>query len=367
MAIKQKSLFVALAAALLFGGVSSPSLSQDQSVHSSASVYPDEQPATEEEPALTEEDRAYVPPAVVEPDLPQLPPTPQLSQNDYPDCKEDHQHLIDPLDKSIDINRCTVLLDGYYTDVLTGFRKRMNEHQDEISKIYTDKVAGKMEYSAKNRDDFYDKMMQEHVDSNPEGANLVVHRAALALYQSDRNYLRDRFCFNTGCGGYPMPKNFGKAKEDKGRDGKQTKSANKSDSKKQCKKSKGRGRLLGGIFAGVVGKAVGLSDAGALLAAGLGAVLVGELACKLDDKEQKEAAEATVAVADKEEVGAVANWKSPTRAGVSGSSTVTALNTQPNGMRCLSITDVAIIDGEETRVSKQMCRGQGDDRYTIMA
>ncbi len=74
-----------------------------------------------------------------------------------------------------------------------------------------------------------------------------------------------------------------------------------------------------------------------------------------------------LAVVEQEKVGAVANWQSPTRGGVSGSSTVTALNTEPNGRKCLTITDVAIIDGEETRVSKQMCRGSGDAKYAIMA
>ena len=79
------------------------------------------------------------------------------------------------------------------------------------------------------------------------------------------------------------------------------------------------------------------------------------------------AAEATVAVTKKEEVGATAQWTSPTREGVSGSSTITALNTEPNGSRCLSITDIAIVEGEETRVSKRMCKGPGQARYVLAA
>jgi len=317
----------------------------------------------DQETELSEADRAYAPPTVVEPDLPELPTTPVLLQKDYPDCKESHQHIEAPFDKADEINRCTVRLDRYYTGVLNAFRERMNQHQDEISDIYTDQVAGRMEFSAENRNQFYAEMMQEHDDSNPEGVNLAAYRGAVELYNMDRNYLRDRFCYNTGCGGYSMPENAGKKPKEKGSKERSVKSTKSSG--KRCKKSRGRGRLLGGIFGGIVGKAAGLSDAGALLAAGFGAVLVGEIACQLSDKEQKKAAEATVAVAEKEEVGAVATWESPTRSGVSGS--VTALNTQPNGTRCLSITDVAIIDGEETRVSKQMCRGSGDSRYTIMA
>jgi surface antigen len=111
----------------------------------------------------------------------------------------------------------------------------------------------------------------------------------------------------------------------------------------------------------------GLDDVGVLIAGAVGAVLVGEIACKLSEDEQKKAAEATFAVVEQEQVGAVAKWQSPTRGGVSGSSTVTALKTEPNGRKCLTITDVAIIDGEETRVAKQMCRGAGDSKYAIMA
>ena len=125
--------------------------------------------------------------------------------------------------------------------------------------------------------------------------------------------------------------------------------------------------LLGGIFGGVVGSAAGLDKIGTLIASAAGAVLVGEIACKLSQEEQEKAAEATIAVVEQEKVGAVAEWQSPTRGGVSGSSTVTALNTEPNGRKCLTITDVAIIDGEETRVSKQMCRGAGESKYAIMA
>ena len=106
---------------------------------------------------------------------------------------------------------------------------------------------------------------------------------------------------------------------------------------------------------------------GTLIAGGLGGVIGAEIACQLDEKEQEKAAEATLAIVEKEEVGAVATWQSPTRADVSGSSTITALTAEPDGRKCLNITDVAIIDGEETRIAKQMCRGAGEKNYTLMA
>ena len=321
---------------------------------------------------LDPSDKAYAPPAQAEPPLPELPPPPVLLQGDYPDCREDHLHLPDPHDKAININQCTTRLDNYYNDVLTEYRKQMNEYQNEISRIYTEQVAGRMEYSAASRDRFYKEMREQHASSDPDGNNMAVYRAAVELYNADRNYLSDRYCYNTGCGGYPVPENYGfmnmqtASGEPVGQDEK-NKTSGKARSDKSCKKSRGRGQLLGGIFGGVIGSAAGLDKIGTLIAGAAGAVLVGELACKLSEDEQEKAAEATLAVVEKEEVGAVAKWQSPSRGGVSGSSTVTALNTEPNGRKCLTITDVAIIDGEETRVSKQMCRGAGQSKYAIMA
>ncbi|NRD90747.1 hypothetical protein C8024_16795 [Sphingopyxis sp. BSNA05] len=344
-----------------------------QSTGDSPTSQAEREPGTETGPESPEAralaDKAYVPPAHVEPPLPELPPLPQLLQRDYPDCREDHLHLPDPHDKAKNINECTTALDNYYSGVLTEYRERMNQYQDELSRIYTEKVAGRMEYSAASRDRFYKDMMQEHANSDPDGANMAVYRAAEQLYHADRNYLSDRYCYNTGCGGYPVPENYGYTyvAESLAEMEKPKKIKAKAAEDKSCKKSRGRGRLLGGIFGSVVGSVAGLDDVGTLIAGAVGAVLVGEIACKLDQKEQEKAAEATFAVVEQEEVGAVANWTSPTRGGVSGSSTVTALNTEPDGRKCLTITDVAIIDGEETRISKQMCRETGQSKYAIMA
>lgn len=357
--------YAALAAMLLLTTPESPALSQDQS----SAVAPSESTAPEstETPAA---DQAYVPPKADEPPLPTLPATPVLDTTNYPDCREDFQKIAAPFDKAEDTNRCTLLLDQYYAGVLTPFRQEMIDHQNALSALYSDKVGGQMKYSQASRDKFYKDMMQEHADSDPDGSNLTDYRASEARYQDDRAYLQDRFCFNTGCGGYPAP-TFVAAEEQEESEvatgsGKK-KSAKKSSGPQKCKKARKRGGFLGGVLGGVVGDAAGLGTIGTIISSGVGAVLVGEIACKLTDKEQKVAAEATVEVTEKEEVGATAEWKSPTRSGVSGSSTVTALNTEPSGRRCMNITDVAIIDGEETRVAKQMCRGPGESRYTVMA
>ncbi|MEO9600557.1 caspase family protein [Parasphingorhabdus sp.] len=332
---------------------------------------------------------AYVPPTTAEPDLPTLPATPLLPKEGYPDCRESYQIFEMPFDKAENINECTVKLDKYYSEILTPFRERMIQHQKTISQLYTDKVGGNMRYSPKSQDGFYEMMMREHADSDPDGANLADYRAAEARYQKDREYLQDRFCFNTGCGGYPVPKfdvekalaqpkvkmerstgntdtTLALAKDEPEKKKRNRKKKPRSNSKK-CKGARTGGGLFGGLVGGVIGDAAGLGKVGTLIASGVGAVVGAEIACQLDEKEQEKAAEATMAVVEKEEVGAVAKWQSPTRADVSGSSMITALTAEPDGRRCLNITDVAIIDGEETKIAKQMCRGPGEKNYTVMA
>ena len=294
-----------------------------------------------------------------------------------------------PFDRAEDINQCTVKLDEYYSQILTPFRERMIEHQKTISQLYVDNVGGNMKYSPKSQDGFYAMMMKEHADSDPEGVNLAEYRAAEARYQEDREYLQDRFCFYTGCGGYPVPEFDVKkalaqpkvrmdrsagttegsveiASADAAPD-KSKKKKKKKPSSKKCKGARTGGGLIGGLLGGVIGDAAGLGKVGTLIAGGVGAVIGAEIACQLDQQEQEKAAEATMAIVEKEEVGAVANWQSPTRADVSGSSTITALTAEPDGRKCLNITDVAIIDGEETKIAKQMCRGPGEKNYSLMA
>lgn len=338
----------------------------------------------------SEAELAYVPPNTSEPALPALPPTPLLPGEGYPECRESHQVFEMPFDKAEDINQCTVRLDKYYSEILTPFRERMIEHQKAISQLYVDSVGGNMQYSPKSQDGFYEMMMKEHADSDPGGVNLADYRTAELRYQTDREYLQDRFCFNTGCGGYPVPefdvkKALAQPKVRMDRsagildssgqiasaadavDDQKKKKKKKKSSSKNCKGARTGGGLIGGILGGVIGDAAGLGNVGTLLASGLGALVGAEIACQLDQKEQEKAAEATMTIVQQEQVGAVATWQSPTRADVSGSSTVTALTAEPDGRKCLSITDVAIIDGEETKISKQMCRGPGETNYSLMA
>lgn len=326
--------------------------------------------ATAWQGASGEGDKAYVPPAIAEPALPALPPRPTLDTDSYPACREDYRKKDAAFAQAEAINRCTVAIDKYYSQTMLPYRQAMIAYQDRLSSLYSTQVGANKRYSADTQHRFFQTVMAEHAASNPEGANLAAYRGIEAQYQTDRAYLADRFCFNTGCNGYPAPAavatadSVGKPKKEKGSE---TKRASNDSADPKCKRARKRGGALGGLIGGVAGSAAGLKGIGTAVSGLFGAVLVAEIACQLDEKEQKVAAEATVAVTKKEEVGATAKWTSPTREGVAGSSTITALNTEPNGSKCLSITDIAIVEGEETRVAKRMCRRKPGEPYSIMA
>jgi surface antigen len=82
---------------------------------------------------------------------------------------------------------------------------------------------------------------------------------------------------------------------------------------------------------------------------------------RLDCHEQHQAELATAhAIAGG--VGTTSRWTSETRAHVTGSSTVTAAERTGAG-ECLTVTDIVIVDGAETRAPKRMCRRPPSNRY----
>lgn len=131
------------------------------------------------------------------------------------------------------------------------------------------------------------------------------------------------------------------------------------------------GGILGGLAGGVAGRAGGVFNW--VPVAGLTDQLTAAIACKLDPEEQKQAAEATLEatrVAEDGgdvEVGNMAAWTSGTRENVSGTSTVVARNdAAADGLQCITVADVIIVGGEETRADKRMCR-RPPARYTLAA
>ena len=146
----------------------------------------------------------------------------------------------------------------------------------------------------------------------------------------------------------------------------------KSDSagQKCTPKKKKSGGMFGAIAGGIAGSALGGwgGAPGALIAAGLpvASLLTDAIIRKLDCKEQVQAATATDN-AVRGGVGTTETWESETRPGVKGSSTVRDQRASADGGSCMLITDVVIVDGEETTVGKRMCRKPGGGNYVLAA
>ena len=128
---------------------------------------------------------------------------------------------------------------------------------------------------------------------------------------------------------------------------------------KQAKRSM-FGSILGGLANEVVGRTGMDTVAGGLIP--VGSIVADELLKLLDYKEQKQAANATNE-AIRGGVGTEVRWQSESRQNVSGASKVTGQEALADGTHCMTVTDVVIIDGEETTVPKRMCRGRGDSGY----
>lgn len=134
-------------------------------------------------------------------------------------------------------------------------------------------------------------------------------------------------------------------------------------------------RVLGGIVGGIagnLGRRVGIPIY--VPVEGFADTLSSAIACRLDPEEQEQAAEATLEATrgtgedGGAEVGQMAAWTSNTREDVSGTSTVTARDENPgDGLDCILVTDVVIVEGEEARADKRMCRRPPSPRYTIRA
>lgn len=121
------------------------------------------------------------------------------------------------------------------------------------------------------------------------------------------------------------------------------------------------GSLLGGVADSVLGRAgVPTSIVGVSLP--VGSLLSDALLKLLDCKEQQQAAAATNE-ALRGGVGTEAKWQSETRPNVRGVSKITAAEQLADGSNCMTVTDVVIVDGNETVVPKKMCRARGASGY----
>lgn len=121
------------------------------------------------------------------------------------------------------------------------------------------------------------------------------------------------------------------------------------------------GSILGSVTDSVLGRA-GVPGSIAGVSLPVGTLLSDALLQLLDCKEQQQAAAATNE-ALRGGVGSEVKWQSESRANVRGVSKVTAAEQLADGSSCMTVTDVVIVDGEETVVPKKMCRARGASGY----
>jgi surface antigen len=134
----------------------------------------------------------------------------------------------------------------------------------------------------------------------------------------------------------------------------------------QNQRNRRRGRGIGGVLGGLAGGRLGPLGNAVNNVLPVGSLLGEAIAGMLDCREQRQAAAATEEAVERAErggVGTSATWESETRPGVSGTSTVTAVDTASADGECMTVTDVVIVDGEETRAPKRMCRRPPNNRY----
>jgi hypothetical protein len=144
--------------------------------------------------------------------------------------------------------------------------------------------------------------------------------------------------------------------------------AGAQNSSQQCAdtaQKKAKRSLFGGVLNSIGGNLLGRAGvAGDVISLALpvSSYLTDELLKKLDCKEQVQAAKATDE-AVRGGVGTEVAWKSDSRPNVTGKSTVTGEQKLADGGQCLTVTDVVIVDGEETTVPKKMCKANGASGY----
>jgi surface antigen len=143
----------------------------------------------------------------------------------------------------------------------------------------------------------------------------------------------------------------------------QSRTGETCDEQRQTRRNRGRGfgRAVGGI-AGAFGGRLGGAARTVTNFLPVSELLGEAIAAMLDCDEQQKAAGATEE-AVRGGVGTTTTWSSETRPGVTGSSTVTAAERTAGGDECMTVTDIVIVDGEETRAPKRMCRRPPNNRY----
>ena len=95
----------------------------------------------------------------------------------------------------------------------------------------------------------------------------------------------------------------------------------------------------------------------------MGSMLGDAIMNMLDCHEQEKAANATEEAVRGGMSATARPGRARRRPGVTGTSTVTAVDNDSAEGDCVTVTDVVIVDGQETRAPKQMCRRPPNNRY----
>ncbi len=96
----------------------------------------------------------------------------------------------------------------------------------------------------------------------------------------------------------------------------------------------------------------------------ISALLTDKIACLLNPGEQTSAATATQ-TAITQGVGSSVSWTSTSRPNVTGTSSVLSESKRSDGALCRAVRDVVIVSGEETTVTKTLCRAQGATGFML--
>lgn len=250
----------------------------------------------------------------------QTPALPTLDERPYPDCRLDYRERNLAISRAQEATACIERIDAYYADVLAPFETAMTAYLQAVG---------------------------DEPSPETEDGPFAPYRAAEARYRDDRAFLEERFCRYAECADY-QPSAISAERD-------------AADGMQQCGDEPGNTMFVEGLL-GIIVNRVRDIDTGTNFTG-----MMVEFACRLRPEERQLAGAASDEVIAREEVGATAGWISPTRPEVSGSSTVTAMNSEPAGATCLDITDVIIIEGEEARRTRTMCREPGEARYVLRA
>ena len=131
---------------------------------------------------------------------------------------------------------------------------------------------------------------------------------------------------------------------------------------RDCNQNSAGRNFARGVLGGLARRGLGRIGGPSVVTVPASSVLDAGIISLLDCREQAQAVEASNQ-AVRGGVGTTATWSSETRPGVSGSSSATGEERLADGTHCMTVTDIIIVDGQETRAPKRMCRGPGQARY----